>query len=146
MLVWGTCLQRNEGISGEDEAEGNLIEKFRPTGCQRVSVGYGRWELNGDDGRLKCEKCGRISLKLLPNCPKFEKFKLLPSWVQSAVREDAFQVFLSALGGTDPSLTTENRNDRRLLCKEFGLVVPCSKISALQERASVMNEEASWWN
>jgi hypothetical protein len=57
---------------------------------------------------------------LLSNCPKFENVKLLPYQVQSAVSAEAFQVFVSPLGGTDPALTTENMNDLLLLSEEFG--------------------------
>jgi len=69
------------------------------------------------------------SLKLPPNCPKFEKLKLLADRVQSAVGEDAFQVFVSALGGTNLARTTENLNGQRLLCKELRFAPPCSKDS-----------------
>jgi hypothetical protein len=86
------------------------------------------------------------SLKLLPNCPKFKNLKLLPSRVQSAVSQDAFPVFVSVLGGTDPALTTENLNDLYLLCEEFEFVVLCSKVSAFQDCVSVIDEEESWWN
>jgi hypothetical protein len=46
----------------------------------------------------------KFTVKIVPlvsNCPKFEKVKLLPYQVQSAVSSEAFQVFVSALGGTD---------------------------------------------
>jgi hypothetical protein len=45
------------------------------------------------------------------NCPQFENVKLLPSQVQSAMSAEAFQVFVSVLGGADSALTTDNAND-----------------------------------
>jgi hypothetical protein len=54
---------------------------------------------------------------LVSNCPKFENVKLLPYQVQSAVSAEAFQVFVSALGGADPAVTAENVNDLLLLCE-----------------------------
>jgi hypothetical protein len=81
------------------------------------------------------------SLKLLTNCPKFKNLKLLPYRVQSAVSEEAFQVFVSALGGSDLAITTENMNDLVLLCEEFGFAALRSKILAFQELASVIDHE-----
>jgi len=79
--------------------------------------------------------------QLVANCPKFD-LKLLPYRVQSAVREEAFQVFVSALGGTDPALTKENMNDLRLLCEEFGFPSLLTQVSDFRERVSVVDDEA----
>jgi hypothetical protein len=56
----------------------------------------------------------------------------------SVVSEEVFQVFVSALGGTAPALTTENMNDLRLFCEGFGFAALCSNVS-------VVDEEARWW-
>jgi hypothetical protein len=77
------------------------------------------------------------SPKPLPNCPKSENLKLLPSRVQSAVSEDAFQALVSAFGGMDPALTKENMNDLCLVCEGFGFAALCSQ-------ASVLDEEVRW--
>jgi hypothetical protein len=81
------------------------------------------------------------SLKLLTSCPKFEKVKLLPYRVRSAVSEEAFKVFVSVIGGTDPALTNENINDMLVLCEEFGFVALRSKVSVFEMRASVVDKE-----
>jgi hypothetical protein len=81
-------------------------------------------------------------LKLLTNCPKFEDLKLLPYQIQSLVSAETVQVFVSVLGGTDPALTTENMNDSRLLCEEFGFAALRDKVSTFQEHISVIDEEA----
>jgi hypothetical protein len=61
-------------------------------------------------------------LKLPARCPKFYNLKLLPYWVQSPTTEEAFPVFVSALGGTDPVLMTGNTNDCG--CLAMILVLP----------------------
>jgi hypothetical protein len=88
------------------------------------------------------------SLKLAGNCPKFKHLKLLSCRVQSEFREDSFQVFVSALGGTDSALTTENLNDLRLLCKrvEFsGFSFQSFGIPGAGFGCRCRSAEAHWW-
>jgi hypothetical protein len=47
---------------------------------------------------------------------------------------EAFKVFVSALAGTDPVLTTENLNDLHLLSEEFGFAALRSKVWAFDRR------------
>jgi hypothetical protein len=82
---------------------------------------------------------------LVMNYPKFQNRKLLPYRVESAVNEEAFPVFLSALHGKDPSLTTENISNLLLLCEEFRFAGLLSMVSELQEWESVVDGEARRW-
>jgi hypothetical protein len=88
----------------------------------------------------------KFTMKIVPlasNCPKFEKVKLLPYQVQSVVSAEAFQVFVSALGGADPALTTENMNDLLLLCEEFGFASLLSQVTDFILTHSVVDSEGS---
>jgi hypothetical protein len=58
---------------------------------------------------------------------------------------EAFQVFVSALGGTDTAVTTKNPNDLCLPCEEFEFAALHSKGSAFEMRPSVVDNEARKW-
>jgi hypothetical protein len=77
----------------------------------------------------------------LPNCAKFEDRKFLLSRIHSAVDEEAFRVFVLALDGTDPTLTTKNPHGLGLLGEEFGFAGLRCKVSAFQLGASVVDDE-----
>jgi hypothetical protein len=77
----------------------------------------------------------------VPNCPEFEDLKFLPSWIQSAVNEEAFRVFVLVLDGTDPTLTAENSHALVLLCEEFWFASLRCKVSAFQIGASALDDE-----
>jgi hypothetical protein len=85
-------------------------------------------------------------LQLATNCPKFENLKLLPSRVRSVVSEEAFRVFASALGVTDPTLTAKNMCDLHLhlLCEEFEFVTLHTKVTDLISVHSVIDNEAGF--
>jgi adenosine/AMP kinase len=76
------------------------------------------------------------------NCPRFEDLKLLPCRVQYAVKKDAFHVFVSALGGTDPVFTKENMNDVRFLCEKFGFTALLTQVSDFISTHSVAESES----
>jgi hypothetical protein len=80
-------------------------------------------------------------VQLAASCPKFKDLKLLPYRIQSVVGEEAFRVFVSALGGTEPALTTKNVNDQRLLCEEFEFAALRSKVSTFEMRASAVDDK-----
>jgi hypothetical protein len=82
------------------------------------------------------------SLNLLTNCPKFENLKLLPYRVQSAVKEDSFQVCVSALGGMELAITTTNMDDLHLLCDEFGFTGLLTQVSNFISAHSAAEDEA----
>jgi hypothetical protein len=58
------------------------------------------------------------------------------------VSAEAFQVFVSALGGTDPALAMENMNDLLLLSEEFGFASLLSQVTAFISANSVVDGEA----
>jgi chromosome segregation ATPase len=79
---------------------------------------------------------------LVTNCPKFENVKLLPYEVQSAMSADAFQVFVSALEGAPPAITTKNMNDLLLLSDEFGFASLHSQVMAFTSEHWGAEDEA----
>jgi hypothetical protein len=81
-------------------------------------------------------------LQLAANWPKFKDLQLLPSRFQSVVSEEAFRVFVSALSGTKPALTTKNLNGLRLFYEDLGFAILRFKVSAFKMRPSVVDAEA----
>jgi hypothetical protein len=65
------------------------------------------------------ERVLRVEIAVLStNCPSFKED--LPYQVRSPVGGEAFHIFVAALEGTAPVLTTENMSDLLSLCNEFG--------------------------
>jgi hypothetical protein len=64
---------------------------------------------------------------LSASCPNFKEE--LPCHVRSPVSVEAFQVFVGALEGTVPVVTTETMQDLFLLCEEFGFFGLLSQVT-----------------
>jgi hypothetical protein len=77
---------------------------------------------------------------LFASCPKFNEE--LPYHVRSPVGVEVFQVFVGALEGTVPVVTTENMQDLFLLCNEFGFSGVLSQVTDFISAHSVADSEA----
>jgi hypothetical protein len=78
--------------------------------------------------------------RLLAKCPRFEES--LPYQVRSPVRVEVFRIFLAALEGAPPVVTTENMNDLFLLCEEFGFASLLSQVTDFISTHSVAHSKA----
>jgi hypothetical protein len=64
---------------------------------------------------------------LSTNCPNFKE--CLPYHVRSRVGVEGFHIFVRALEGAVPVLTTENMYDLLSLCNEFGFTRLLSQVT-----------------
>jgi hypothetical protein len=74
------------------------------------------------------------------SCPNFKEE--LPYRVRSPVGGESFQMFVGALEGTVPVITTENMQDLFLLCNEFGFSGLHSQVTDFISAHSVADSEA----
>jgi hypothetical protein len=64
------------------------------------------------------------------------------SHIRSSIYEEVLRMFLVALDGSAPELTTANMNDFSLLCEEFGFVALLSHISEFRLQHTVFDNES----
>jgi len=77
---------------------------------------------------------------LSASCPNFNE--TLPYHVPSSVSVEAFQLFVAALEGMAPALTTENRQNPFSLCNEFGFPGLLSQVTDFISGHSAADYEA----
>jgi hypothetical protein len=80
---------------------------------------------------------------LFTNCPNFKEE--LPYQVRSPVSFEAFKIFVGALEGAAPVVTTENMQDLLLLCTEFGFIGLHSQVTDFISGHSVADYEVREW-
>jgi hypothetical protein len=113
-----------------------IIEKLRATVLPDyfMAAKFAGWLALGDT-TLKVELAA-----LDKSCPCFDEE--LPYRVCSPVSVEVFRIFVGAIEGTPPVLTTENVNDLFLLCEEFGFASLFSQVSDFISAHSVVDSEA----
>jgi hypothetical protein len=84
-----------------------------------------------------------VSVRLVAlgeRCPDFEG--PLPYQIRSPVSVEVFRVFVAALEGALPAITTENMNDLLLLSEEFGFASLLSQVTEYISAHTVVDYEA----
>jgi hypothetical protein len=77
---------------------------------------------------FRCDTALRVGIAALStNCPNFKEY--LPYHIRSRVGIEGFHIFVGALEGAAPVLTTENMYDLLSLCNEFGFTRLLSQVT-----------------